>query len=63
MKYGDSKVNAYMKKTYGLKYHLLHAGDCIWKEKDIRIHAEIPDIFKRICEGEGLLWQHGIPED
>ena len=62
-KYGDGKVNAYMKKTYGLKYHLLHAGDCIWKERDIRIHAEMPDIFKKICEGEGLLWQHGIPED
>ncbi len=63
VKYGDSGVNSYMKKTYGLKNHLLHAGECIWKEKNLRIHADMPEVFIKICEGEGLLWQHGIPED
>ena len=62
MKYGDVKTNAYMKDKYGLKNQLLHAGDVYWSEKNIRIHADLPDEFIRICEGEGLRWQPGTQE-
>lgn len=63
VKYGDKDVNSYMRSKYNLRNHLLHAGDACWKEKSISVHAELPDIFKRICDGEGLKWQPGIQED
>ncbi|MBR1815546.1 MAG: RluA family pseudouridine synthase [Lachnospiraceae bacterium] len=62
MKYGDAESNSYMKDKYGLKSQLLHAGDVYWPEKNIRIHANLPDEFIRICEGEGLRWQPGTQE-
>ncbi|MBQ9233206.1 MAG: RluA family pseudouridine synthase [Lachnospiraceae bacterium] len=61
-KYGDVKTNSYMQDKYGLKNQLLHAGDVFWEEKDINVHADLPDIFIKICEGEGLRWQLGIQE-
>ncbi len=63
VKYGDRYVNSYMKNNYKLKNHLLHAGDAFWKEKKIKVHSDLPEIFQKICEKEGLEWQHGIHED
>ena len=62
IKYGDHKSNTYMKDKYGLSTQLLHAGDVFWKEKDLKIHAGLPENFIKICEGEGLKWQHGTQE-
>lgn len=62
IKYGNKDVNAYMKDKYGLKNQLLHAGDVYWKEKNIKIHAGLPENFIRICEGEGIRWQPGTQE-
>ena len=62
LKYGDREVNIYMKKRYKLNNHLLHAGEAFWKEKNISIYSEVPEMFKKICEGEGLIWQPGTPE-
>ena len=61
-KYGDRRVNAYMRERYGLKNQLLHAGDAIWVEKGISVHAKLPDGFIKICKGEGLRWQPGTQE-
>lgn len=62
VKYGDRDVNSYMKERYGLKNHLLHAGEAFWKEKNISLYSEAPEIFEKICKGEGLIWQPGTPE-
>ena len=56
-KYGDRAVNAYMRKKYGLKHHLLHAGAVCLKGMDgskIEIKDKLPGIFYKICEGEGI---------
>ncbi len=62
-KYGDKEVNAYMRQKYGLKNHLLHAGYAYYPEEKIKICAPLPDLFKKLCEKEGLIWQRGIQED
>lgn len=51
-KYGDKKVNQYVKNTYKLTYHLLHAGECIID--DIIIKDPLPDLFMNICKNESL---------
>ncbi|MBQ9234138.1 MAG: RluA family pseudouridine synthase [Lachnospiraceae bacterium] len=63
VKYGDKDVNSYMRDKYNLRNHLLHAGDARWKDKSISVHADLPDNFKKICDGEGIVWQPGIQED
>lgn len=53
VKYGDKKYNNYLKDKYGLKYHLLHAGE-VRLSDDVVIKDPLPDIFMKICKGEGL---------
>lgn len=53
IKYGDKKYNNYLKDKYGLKYHLLHAGE-VRLSDDVVIKDPLPDIFMKICKGEGL---------
>ncbi len=52
-KYGDKKYNNYMKEKYKLSYHLLHAGE-VRLSDDVIIKDSLPDIFIKICKGEGL---------
>ena len=53
MKYGSRSYNSYMKEKYGLNTHLLHAG-IVYLEDDKVIKCPLPDIFIKICKGEGL---------
>lgn len=62
VKYGDRRINSYMKDRYKLKNHLLHAGEAFWKKRNIELYTNFPDYFTEICKGEGLTWQHGTPE-
>lgn len=52
-KYGDIATNRYMRDKYKLKSHLLHAGMVILDENTV-IRDALPEIFVRICKGEGL---------
>jgi len=51
-KYGSKNINLYIKNTYKLTHHLLHAGECIID--NIIIKDPLPELFKNICENEGL---------
>ncbi len=53
VKYGIKSYNSYMKDKYKLSTHLLHAGIVQLNESTI-IKDPLPDIFVRICQGEGL---------
>ncbi len=53
LKYGNKLYNEYLKDKYKLKYHLLHAGEVKLSE-EIVIIDPLPDIFIKICKGEGL---------
>jgi 23S rRNA pseudouridine955/2504/2580 synthase len=66
-KYGELSENQYLRKKYGLKYHLLHSGELIMDEEvfgeKLVIKDGLPEVFARICKGENIPWVHGIPED
>ena len=49
----SKKYNNYLKDKYGLKYHLLHAGE-VRLSDDVVIKDPLPDIFMKICKGESL---------
>jgi len=53
IKYGSNTYNSYMKEKYKLKTHLLHAG-IVKLNEETTITDPLPDIFVRICKGEGL---------
>ena len=53
VKYGNKSYNSYMRDKYKLKNHLLHAG-IVKLNADVIIEDPLPDIFLRICQGEGL---------
>ncbi len=53
MKYGIKSYNLYMKDKYKLKTHLLHAG-IVKLNEDVTITDPLPEIFVKICKGEGL---------
>lgn len=52
-KYGDIMTNRYMRDKYKLKNHLLHAGMVVLDGNTI-IRDDFPEIFMKICRGEGL---------
>ena len=53
MKYGNKQYNKYLYDKYNLKNHLLHAGE-VHLTDDITIIDPLPDMFIKICKGEGL---------
>lgn len=53
IKYGNKSYNSYMKEKYKLSTHLLHAG-IVQLSDEVTINDPLPDIFVRICQGEGL---------
>ena len=61
-KYGDREVNAWFRKRYGVKEQLLHAGRISFTQmtgildylNGRVITAEIPGLFRKVLEGEGL---------
>lgn len=53
VKYGNKSYNSYMRDKYKLKNQLLHAG-IVQLNDDVIIKDPLPDIFVRICQGEGL---------
>ena len=53
IKYGDKFYNSYMKEKYNLSTHLLHAG-IVELNEDVIIKDPLPEIFIKICKGEGL---------
>lgn len=53
IKYGNKTYNLYMKNNYKLANHLLHAG-IVYLDKNTVINDPLPEIFIRICKGEGL---------
>lgn len=53
IKYGNKTYNLYMKNNYKLSNHLLHAG-IVYLDKNTVINDPLPEIFIRICKGEGL---------
>ncbi len=56
MKYGNKSYNSYMKEKYKLKTHLLHAG-IVKLNDDVTINDPLPEIFVKICKGEGLKYE------
>lgn len=62
-KYGDRTLNEYFQKKYGLKYQLLHAYRLEMPQlcgalelvSEKRFIAELPDHFRVVLEGEGLM--------
>ena len=50
---GDKSYNSYMKEKYKLSNHLLHAG-IVQLDNNVIITDPLPDIFVKICKGEGL---------
>ena len=69
-KYGDSYINRYYEKTYGLRDQLLHAGTVTFHGmgqilsylNGVTIKAPLPGVFKKIMKGEQLCLP-GDPED
>ena len=53
VKYGRKSANKYFKDKYGLNYQLLHAGICAL-DSDVTINDPLPELFVKICKGEGL---------
>ena len=71
-KYGDTSLNRKLERKYGLKAQLLHAwrmefpscaNGVLRGVSEKTIIAPIPTMLTKICKGEDLLWEHGIPED
>lgn len=60
-KYGDVKLNRYMRDKYRLRTQLLHAG-IVKLEEDIIIRDKLPEVFVKICIGEGLDFKAGMIE-
>ncbi len=48
-KYGDAKVNAYYKGTYGLKHQLLHAREVVFPDGK-KVEAPYPVVFEKILK-------------
>lgn len=69
-KYGDIQVNRYYKKKYQVTSQLLHSYQLVIPTlpgelsylSGLVVKAPLPDLFLRLMEGEGMKWQHGIPE-
>ena len=55
-KYGTPSVNRYFRDKYKLKHHLLHSGIICFD--NIQIKDELPDIFIKICQGEGIHYKN-----
>ena len=61
-KYGDTKINEYYKKKYGLESQLLHGYKLTFPEmkgdlellSNRQFLAEVPDLFREICKEENL---------
>lgn len=61
-KYGDIKMNLYFRNKYNLKYQFLHAYKIKFEDsieplkylKGYSFKAELPQIYKDICNDEGL---------
>ncbi len=68
-KYGWKNINGRLKKEFGLKHQLLHAGEIIFPESGELpetlsggvLRAPLPVEFQEIIRS--IIWQHGIPED
>lgn len=69
-KYGDRRLNERLSKNYKLSAQFLHA----WRMEfpvcegalaglsELTLKAQIPALLNRICKGENIKWEHGIPE-
>ncbi|MDE7298129.1 MAG: RluA family pseudouridine synthase [Lachnospiraceae bacterium] len=61
-KYGDRAVNDRVRRDFGLKYQLLHAGRLVFQPQSGRfsylsgreIRAAAPKLFEKVCKGLGF---------
>lgn len=60
-KYGDKKVNGFVRSRYNIKSQLLHAYELDYPDKKLKLHTKIPEEFVRLLKGEDI-WEHGIQE-
>ena len=70
-KYGYSRINSIFKQKYHVRSQLLHAWRMEFPESETStiqaaggtFYAPVPETIMNLLKGEGIEWEHGIPED